>query len=397
MPNELKQTSEEPPGRRFALFDLGFRPFFLGAGVMGVVWMALWLPVTRGLALDDYYGVHLWHAHEMLFGYTVAVIAGFLLTAVENWTEVPTPRGAPLAALFGLWCAARLGAFFPGVVPPIVNAGLDLAFLPVLAGVLAVSLIQAGGGRNLIFLLILGLLAVANLLVHLEVLGARADSARDGTVLGLGLVILAIAMIGGRVFPMFTARVPGVSPRSWPGVEAAALGALVLFLLAVLARPGSAAAGAAALVAGVCHAVRLWGWYDRRIWRVPLVWVLHLGYAWVVAGFFLWALAAFGEVPHALAVHAFTAGGIGVLTVGMMARVALGHTDRRLDPARPVVAAFVLLNLAAVARVVLPLAAPGLYPRAVALSGALWLMAFVLFLAVYVPILVGPAVNPPEA
>jgi len=209
-------------------------------------------------------------------------------------------------------------------------------------------------------------------------------------------VVLAIAMIGGRVFPMFTARVPGVHPRSWPVVEAAALGSLVLFLLAVLARPGSTVAGGAALFAGLCHAVRLWGWYDRRIWRVPLVWVLHLGYGWVVAGFLLWGLAAFGKVPHSLAVHAFTAGGIGVLTVGMMARVALGHTDRRLEPPRAVVAAFVLLNLAALARVAVPLAVPGLYSNAIAVSGALWLMAFVLFLAAYAPILVGPNVHPPE-
>lgn len=394
MPMELKQTPEDAPGGRCSLFSLGFRPFFLGAAVMGVAWMALWLLVTRGFTLDAYYGAFRWHAHEMVFGYTVAVIAGFLLTAVANWTEIPTPRGAPLAALFGLWCAARVAAFFPDVVPPLVNAGLDLAFLPVLAGVLAVPLIRAGVGRNLIFLLILGLLTVANLMIHLEVLDATRDTARRGTVLGLGLVVLAIAMIGGRVFPMFTARIPGVRPRSRRGVEAAALGSLVLFLLAVLARPGSTAAGAAALVAGLCHGLRLWGWYDRRIWRVPLVWVLHLGYAWVVAGFLLWALAAFGEVPHTLAVHAFTAGGIGVLTVGMMARVALGHTDRPLEPARPVVAAFVLLNLAALVRVAAPLAAPALYPQAIAVSGSLWLMAFVLFLAVYAPILVGPDARP---
>jgi len=374
----------------FALFERGFRPFFLGAAVMAVAWMGLWVLVLRGLSLASHYGPYHWHAHEMIFGYTTAVIAGFLLTAVENWTDRPTARGPALAALFALWAAARLLAFLPGIVPAWGIALVDLAFLPALAVVLAVPLVRSGQARNLVFVLLLGLLAAADAMVQAEVLGLAGGSMRKGTVLGLGVVLIAIVIIGGRVFPMFTARIPGVRPRTRPVVEAFALGSLVLFVLAVQARPQSHFAGASAALAAVSHGVRLAGWHDPKVWRVPLVWVLHLGYAWLVAGFALWAVAVLAHIPHTLALHAFTTGGIGVLTMGMMARVALGHTDRPLEPPRPVVAAFVLMNLAAVLRVLAPLASPAWYTQAVFTAAALWIMAFVLFLAVYTQILVGP-------
>jgi uncharacterized protein involved in response to NO len=385
------ENGGRPEGRGFALFERGFRPFFLGAAVMAVAWMALWVLVLRGLSLDSHYGAYYWHAHEMIFGYTAAVIAGFLLTAVENWTDQPTVRGSALAALFILWGAGRLLAFVPGAVPDWGIALVDLAFLPALAAVLAVPLARSGQARNFVFVLLLGLLAAADAMVQGELLGLTEGTMRKGTVLGLGVVLIAIVIIGGRVFPMFTARIPGVRPRSRPLVEVFALGSLVLFVLAVQARPRSDFAGASAALAAVSHGVRLAGWHHREVWRVPLVWVLHLGYAWLVAGFALWAVAAFADIPHTLALHAFTAGCIGVLTVGMMARVALGHTDRPLSPPRPVVAAFVLVNLAAAARVLVPLAAPAWYTQAVFTAAALWIMAFVLFLSVYAQILVRPS------
>jgi len=387
------EDPEAPPPGGFALFDQGFRPFFLGAAVMAVAWMALWVLVLRGLTLKSHYGAYYWHAHEMIFGYTTAVIAGFLLTAVENWTDRPTPRGRALAALFVLWAAPRLLAFLPGVVPAWGIALLDVAFLPALAVVLAVPIVQSGRYRHLVFVLLLCLLAAADAVVQADLLGMMGGSMPKGTLLGLGLVLIAIVIIGGRVFPMFTARIPGVRPRAWALVEAFALGSVVLFVLAVQARPQSDFAGASAALAAVSHAVRLAGWHDPKVWRVPLVWVLHLGYAWLVAGFALWAVAAFADIPHTLALHAFTAGGIGVLTMGMMARVALGHTDRPLVPARPVVAAFVLVNLAAVARVLVPLASPAWYAHAIFAAAALWIMGFVLFLSVYAQILVRPSLR----
>jgi uncharacterized protein involved in response to NO len=250
--------------------------------------------------------------------------------------------------------------------------------------------VRSGQPRHLVFVLLLCLMAGADAMVQAELLGLAGGSTRKGTLLGLGLVLIAIVIIGGRVIPMFTARIPGVRPRARPVVEAFALGSAVLFVLAVQARPLSHFAGAAAALAAVSHGARLAGWHRREVWRVPLVWVLHLGYAWLVAGFAMWAVAALSGIPYTLALHAFTAGGIGVLTVGMMARVALGHTDRPLEPAGPVVAAFVLVNLAAVARVLVPLASPVWYTNAVFTAAALWIMAFVLFLSVYGRILVGP-------
>jgi len=388
---QIEPGPAPPPAGGFALFERGFRPFFLGAAIMAVAWMALWVLVLHGLSLDSHYGAYYWHAHEMIFGYTGAVIAGFLLTAVENWTDLPTARGKSLAALFVLWAAGRLLPFLPGVVPAWAIALVEVAFLPALAVALALPLVKSGQGRNLVFVLLLLLLAAADAMVQAEFLGIAVGTMRKGTLLGLGIVLIAIVMIGGRVFPMFTARIPGVRPRVRPVVEAFALGSLVLFVLAIQARPQSNFAGASAALAAVSHAVRLAGWHDPRVWRVPLVWVLHLGYAWLVAGFALWAVAAFANIPHTLALHAFTAGGIGVLTVGMMARVALGHTDRPLEPAGPVVAAFVLVNLAAVARVLVPLASPTWYTNAVFTAAALWIMGFLLFLSVYGAILVRPS------
>jgi uncharacterized protein involved in response to NO len=393
-PSDL--SDQRGPARRGpVLFALGFRPFFLLAAFFAVVTMADWLYMyLAGGEIESYYGGIDRHPHEMIFGYTAAVIAGFLLTAVRNWTNIPTASGASLAALAGLWLAGRVLPFFPGALPPTLIAIVDLAFLPALAGALAVPLIRGGQRLNLIFLPILIALAAANLLVHLQEVGYAAASARMGIYLGLDLIVLVIVIMGGRVIPFFTERaLAGATVRRRTVIEWLAPASALAFAIADVALPNSPVAGAAAALAAIVNGARLIGWYDHRVWRVPLLWVLHAGYAWIVVGFFLRALAAVGAVAPEYTIHAFTVGGIGVLTLGMMARVSLGHTGRPLEVAAPVAVVFVLINLAALVRGILPIVMPEFFSRLIALAGALWIAAFAIFLVVYAPILTRPRID----
>lgn len=381
-----------PPG--FALFALGFRPFFLLAGLYSVLLMALWLhSFVGGRAIDSYYGVYGWHAHGMLFGYTIAVIAGFLLTAVRNWTGRQTLAGLPLAALAGLWLVARLLPFFPESVPDPLTAAVDLAFLPVLAVVVAVPLWRGGQRHNLVFVPLLLALAAGNLLVHLQRLGYSTVTEVRGNALAIDLVVLLIAILGGRVIPFFTEGAVGITVRRWPWVERIGIGALLVLALSDLLYPVPVLIAVVAAVGAAAHLIRLAGWHGRAVWSQPLLWVLHAGYLWVGVGLGLQAAAAAQWIPSVLAWHAFTAGAIGTLTLGMMSRVALGHTGRTLEPAGAMALAFGLVVLAAFIRVVAPIALPQSYLLWITLSGGLWVLAFGTFVVVYAPMLLRPRVD----
>jgi uncharacterized protein involved in response to NO len=382
------------PEDRFALFELGFRPFFLLAGIAAALLVGLWLWLyLDGAGIATYYGPVLWHSHEMLFGFTVAVVAGFLLTAVGNWTGQPTARGRALAALVILWLAGRLLPFGAGLLPGWLIALVDFAFLPMLALVLALPLLRRKQTSNLVFLAILFALAACNLLVHLDMLGLMAVGVGQQAVnTGVYIIILLIVIMGGRVIPFFTEKaIPGTKTSTWPLLERTGLAALVLLILLKPFTPAGAAL--CALVAGLAHGLRLYGWYDRGIWSRPLLWVLHLGYAWLVAGLLLEALAWLHWLPPSLAMHALTLGTIGMITLGMMARVSLGHTGRSLETGAAILWAFRLLALAVVVRVLFPLVVMAWYPYWVLLAGVLWVLAFILFILVYRPILVRPRVN----
>jgi uncharacterized protein involved in response to NO len=377
------------------LFALGFRPFFLLAGLFAVLSIAVWAPAfVNGDALTTYYGAIGWHSHEMVFGYSAAVIAGFLLTAVRNWTDLPTPAGAPLAVIAAVWLLGRIVPFFPDALPGWTVALIDLAFFPALAVAIGIPLVQSGTRRNLIFIPLLATFIAANLLVHLEVLGVAENLARRGIFLGVNLTILLIVIMGGRVIPFFTERaLTDTAIKRWPAVEALAPLGSVAFLFAELIAPDSPVAGGFAALAAIVNGVRLAGWHRRRVWRVPLLWVLHLGYGWVVVGYGLKALAGFSLTAPQFTVHAFTVGAIGVLTLGMMARVSLGHTARPLNASPSITVAFALINLAALIRGVLPALLPHKLFDFVAFSGALWITAFVVFAVVYTPLLLQPRID----
>ena len=390
-------TIEDPAKRAatggWAPFALGFRPFFLAAGVYAVVLMVLWLLVLQGHLELGMLSPLVWHGHEMLFGFTVAVIAGFLLTATQNWTGIRTPAGAPLAALFLLWLAGRAVFLVPDLPEGLV-ALVDLAFLPVLALVLALPILKAKQLHNYPFPLMLLALTAANALVHAEALGWTGSGATVGLHLATYVVVAMMVVMGGRVIPSFTDNKLRTRARRWKTVEILVPVATIGALLAALFAPASLVTAVLAGIAATLHVVRLAGWYTHKYWSVPLLWILHLGYAWIALGFALLAVSAAGVSTAAVsALHAFTAGGIGTLTLGMMARVSLGHTGRLLEPAPVMTRAFVLINLAALLRVALPLVFPGVYAQSMVAAGLAWVVAFAVFVVVYAAVLLRPRVD----
>jgi uncharacterized protein involved in response to NO len=377
-----------PP--RFAVARKGFRIFFLLAAAYASAIVPVWLLVLAGvLRPTNYLDATSWHAHEMLFGFTAAVIAGFLLTAVGNWTGRETLVGPPLLALSALWMLGRFAMLWPSCLPRGVPALVDLAFLPVLSIVLARPLLATKNRRNFVVVGLLLAMFVADLAMHLDALGVRPGIAHRAVVVALDLVVVLLLLIAGRVFPMFTRNATGVSDiRSHPVLDALTIVGAAGLVLLDATEEGERIAPVAAGLVGVLAVARAahWGtWHSRR---VPLLWVLHVGYAWICVGLLLRAGGGFfTSFAPSLATHAITVGAIGSLTLGMMARVALGHTGRPLVPPKPVVWAFGAMAAAGFARVVVPLIVPGAYFGSLWAAGALWTTAFVVYLVSYAPVL----------
>jgi len=391
------RSPSKAPGRWRVAFGKGFRPFFLLAALFAVAIVPLWLLIIGGsVAPRPYLEPVAWHAHEMIFGFVAAVLAGFLLTAVGNWTERETAVGVPLAVLSGLWLAGRVAMLVGNALPRGLAAGVDLAFLPALLVLLGRPLLAAKARRNLVMLAIVGALFVANVAVHLDALGMLPPgSARRACRVSIDLITLVMLIIAGRVFPMFTRNATDAKDvRSMPWLNASCLcGMAALAVVDAAFMPTPASATLAGVVA-VLAAARTVRWGARYSLSQPLLWVLHVGYAWIVFGLALRALSGWVWPGFAsLATHAVTVGAIGSLTLGMMARVALGHTGRMLVAPAPLASAFVAINVAALARVVAPMLLPARYFEALVTATAFWTAAFVVFLAVYARMLLGPRVD----
>ena len=377
--------------KNIPLLRAGFRPFFLFAGLFAMMHIPLWLCQWSGrLNPAAPFDPLLWHGHEMLFGFGTAVVAGFLLTAVPNWTATPAVAGGPLALLAGLWLAARLAFLGGGGLPVWLAAALDMAVLPLLAALLAGPLVKAGKARNMIFLGLLTVLALADGLVLAQIIGAAADTGRHGLALAVFTLVLMIGIVGGRIIPAFTQSGLQAAGIAWqaariPGLEPAAVGLLALVAAAEAIAPGSAAAAALCLVAALLHALRLAGWRGWRTARLPLLWVLHLGYLWLPLGLAAVGLAGLEMIPLSFeaALHGLTVGAVGTMVLGVMSRAALGHGGRPLKPAPATVAAYLLVWVAAWLRLAAPLADSA---GVLWLSGLAWSGGFALFVLVYAPI-----------
>lgn len=382
---QIDPNPTPPKPRDCALWQLGFRPFYLLAGLFSVAAIALWVAHYSGWLGSAYLSDPLWHAHEMIFGYALAVIVGFLFTAVRNWTAQPTPSGLSLAAIAALWLAARLLLV---ASLPLAAAAADVAFAIAAAWGIAVPLVRGGNRRNLFFIAVLLAIGVANLAFHLAMAQILDFSARRMLQSALDLVLFVMVVMGGRVIPAFTANaLPQARPSRPEWLERAAPASVLLLLAAdLLAAPAPLLAGIAGLAA-LAQGLRLALWQPWHTLRQPLVWILHAAYAWIAIHLALRAWATFDPAVTGPATHALTVGAIGSLTLGMMTRTTRGHTGLTLIVGSAEIASFLLVNLAAALRVLLPLAAPALTLAAVQGSGALWCAAFVLFLWKYAPIL----------
>ncbi len=381
---------------RIALFSYGFRPFFMLAVGYAAIAMALWIAQLNGwpappLAMT---GVD-WHAHEMFFGFAAAGVAGFLLTAVPNWTGRPPVKGWPLALLAGLWLAGRLAMIFGEHLGPAPVAVIDVLFLVVILGVTGAGVIAAGNRRNLPILGMLALLAIANGLTHTVAFDVDGDWADVGRRFGMHLFLLLIALIGGRIVPAFTGnwlRQTGrvEEPAPFGNFDKAVLAVAAAGALADTAMPGTLPAGGLLVVAGVLHLVRLGRWRGHLTLGVPIVWVLHLGYLWLAVGTLLLGLSALSDVaPRIAGVHALTAGAIGTMFVAVMSRASLGHTGRALVAGPATVTVYGLVSLAALTRTLAPWW-DAAFGELLAVSAAAWIAGYGLFLAAYLPVWVGP-------
>jgi uncharacterized protein involved in response to NO len=381
------------------LFGRGFRPFFLLAAAYAVVFVPIWVCVLFGrIAAPQWLWLTAWHAHEMLFGFCAAAIAGFLLTSVPVWTGTTALAGRRLAALAALWLAGRVALAAAGGAPGLA-AAVDLAFLPALALAIGPPIYRAGVRRNFGFPLVLLALAAANALMHAEALGLASGSAAAGLRAGVDLVALLVVVVGGRVAPSFTTnalRLAGsteiASPPAW--AERVSVPAFLLFLAIDLALPASIWSGVAAMLAALVLAARMSGWRSTRVLGDPLVWSLHLGHAWVVIGLACLGAADLAAAwPRSVAVHALTAGAFGTMILAMMTRVALGHTGRPLVAPRSAVVAYALVTLAALLRTVGVATLPAETLPVIALGGVLWAGAFAAYLAGYATLLIAPRLD----
>lgn len=385
---------EEPPRaapRGFALWQLGFRPFYLLASSFAAISIALWALQYAGLLGASYLSGPMWHAHEMIFGFVLAVIVGFLLTAGRNWANQPTPRGAPLMALAALWLAARVLVLTPwGWAAAAANVGFALAA----AYALGRALWAGRSQRNYFFVGLLVLMAVASLAVHLQLLGVLELPRWIGINLALDVVLFIMAVMAGRVLPMFTNNgVRGANARRHPLIEKVALGSLLALLVTDLLPLPAWAVAALCLVAALAHLARWWLWQPWVTLHTPLVWVLHAAYLWIPLHLALRAAAAFGAVNPSLASHALMAGAAGGLIIGMMTRTALGHTARPLKADRVDVVCYVLVLSAALVRVFVPLLLPASTITAVLVSATLWSGGFGLYALRYAPRLWRPRLD----
>lgn len=383
-PAPTTTTSSASP----AWLALGFRPFFLFAGAFATLIVPLWLLVFFGKTTLPLH-VHPagWHAHEMIFGFIVAVIAGFLLTAVRNWTGRPTPSGAPLGGLAALWLLGRLAMAMGGLLPRGVAAAIDLAFVPAVALAIGIPIVGTRNWRNLAFIPLLLVMFAANFAFHLT-------SSTRPLRFSLDVVLVIVLVVGGRVIPMFTGNAikQQIAPR--PKLAWASLVAMLPVAVLELVPGAERGLAFAAIAAGVLAGARMLGWKTGAARSMPIVWVLHLSWAWIALGLVLQGVAVF--VPQWIAsapLHVLSVGAVSTMILGMMTRVSLGHTGRMLVVARSITFAYVALTIAAVARGLGPLVAPSIYPTLLVASAVAWAIAFLVFTVVYAPILVTPRVD----
>lgn len=393
-----RRSDSTQEGWSLSIFlDAGFRPFFLLAGFYACAPLAAWLMIyAGGPSFLSGWPAATWHGHEMLYGFVAAAMAGFLLTAVPKWTRTePASRGR-LAILVGAWTAGRVAMWAQAWLPAPLVAAVDLAFFPLLALTVGPAILRTRNRRNYAFPLVLALFLVGNALTHFDPSGRLGPL---GLQITLALTALVVVIIGGRIVPAFTYGAlerAGVEVKRRPlrALRVVSLVLVVAGLAADFALSLRAIAGGLEIAAGLSLLAFLPAWYGHRTLRVPILWILQLAWLWLGAAFLIRGLAlTFGFFPATLGLHAFTAGAIGTMILAVMTRAALGHTGRPLEVRWPIALAYGLVTLGAAVRVFAPMFVPERYAQAAIIGGTLWILGYLVYVAVYLPILGQPRVD----
>lgn len=394
VPINERLNPQKPP--RFALFEFGFRPFFLLSVLFAVIHLLLWVFIylgkfplpTGSLTLTPF----LWHGHEMVFGYSYGIVIGFLLTAVTNWTGEKTLVRRPLFIMTLLWLTARIGFFIGGtgfMVAAIADVSLSIWVLYEFTR----PVVIANNRRQWGFVGKLALLSLSNTLFYLGLFGILSHGMYQGVYLGFYLILAIVLVMGRRVIPFFTRRALGLSEdlKNPKWLDHASLVGFTAFCLWDTFFSTVWGLGILSLVLCLLYGLRLLNWYRAAVFRHPLIWVLWLSNAIICLGFLLKGFSGYLSFSPFLALHAFAVGGIGVMTVGMMARVSLGHTGRNVfSPPKLITPLFILMVLAVLARVAMPILLPELYTVWIMVSATLWVLASIIFLSLYGNILIRP-------
>lgn len=373
-----------------AIFSYGFRPLFLGASVFAVLIVPLWMAVWSGqIALNGPFLPLDWHIHEMLFGYTSAVIAGFLFTAIPNWTGRMPARGWPLMALTVLWLAGRLAVAGAIGLGPVAVMVTDCAFMMAIGVMVTVEIVAGRNWSNLKVVAPVLLYLAANITFHLEAM--VTGTADYGRRLGFAMVVMLIGLIGGRIIPSFTRNwlvkqwpKPGALPVPFGRVDAVSLGGVLLALVVWVIWPASLLTSVLLVIAGVGQGARMLRWRGWRVWSSPLVLMLHVAFGFIPAGLVALGLSALADVPLATGYHLLGIGGFGGMTIAVMMRASLGHTGRSLQAGLALTLAFACVAIAAVVRVTAPL------PLGLWIAAAFWTAGFGIFVLHFAPVLTLP-------
>lgn len=382
----------------FALFEMGFRLFFLLACLFSIMATGLWLATyTFGwsLPISDVSAIA-WHGHEMIFGYSTAIIAGFLLTAVRNWTGVPTITGLPLAILALTWLLARILPLFNSSLLFMWAACFDVLFLFGLALATIYPVVKVKQWKQAAVMSKIVLLLAANILYYLGAFHIIEQGVSWGLFSAVYIIMALIFTLARRVMPFFIERGVGydVKLKNWSIIDSSSLILLAALMMVDVFFKQMLLTALFSLALAIIHSIRLWGWYTQGIWKKPLLWVLFLGYGMFILGFILTAFNFFTLYATTMPLHAFTYGGIGMMTLGMAARISLGHTGNNInEPPKILFWVFLIFFMGALTRVVMPILLPSAYLQLIGASQVLWIMAFTLFLYRYFMIFIRPRVD----
>jgi uncharacterized protein involved in response to NO len=381
-----------PPAAGIALFRLAFRPFYLLAATTAVLVMSLWLALVSGhFELKSSLPPVLWHAHEMLFGVVSAAIIGFTLTAAKTWTSLPTPRGTYLCVLACLWCAARIASLVGSLR---IYSAIDVIALPLATASLLQVLLRANSKRNFLLASVLVLLSIANIIFHSAALGLLCVSPVRVLYAAIALVVLLETIIAGRVIPAFSvAANPAAREKLKHGPNAILVIVTALGLFLWVMQTYWFVTTPILAYASLLHAMRWGSWARLAPFDKPILWILHVSYAWIPLGLGLLAASQARLIAQSPAIHALTVGSMGGLVIGMMTRTARGHTGRVIEASAWEVASYLSIATAAVVRVFGPLLSPQLHTASILVSGVLWICAFAIFLVVFTPWLVSRRVD----